>query len=307
MATAKLKTETQVYERVRNRFSQKGAYAFFRTVRAQLTTSGRTQERWADAVAMGLWKTRTDHELLGFEIKVSRSDWLRELKSHSKSEAVGRFCHRWWIAVGDKEIVKLDELPDTWGLLVPHGNTMRVAKKAPKLEPEPMTRAFIASLLKRASESFDEDALTRKIRAEIRSEVEASSREAHQIAMSGLVRELEACQARERECLEQLQVAADRNFRTEQIGRAIALLERLQGWRGSAAELKTMAGSLEADARSLGDHAATFRTAHALASELTTGEHVCPECSRKIDPVRNACPHCQPAPRGPAFVSTGHG
>lgn len=55
----------------------------------------------------------------GFEIKVSRADWLRELKTHGAKSALWRtYCHYWWIVVPDASIVQPGELPDGWGLLV---------------------------------------------------------------------------------------------------------------------------------------------------------------------------------------------
>ena len=41
--------------------------------------TGGGHTRWADAVAMSLWPSRGLH-LHGFEIKASRSDWVKELK-----------------------------------------------------------------------------------------------------------------------------------------------------------------------------------------------------------------------------------
>jgi hypothetical protein len=42
--------------------------------------------RWADALAMGLWPSR-GMELHGIEVKVSRSDWLRELENPARKLA----------------------------------------------------------------------------------------------------------------------------------------------------------------------------------------------------------------------------
>lgn len=54
----------------------------------------------------------------GFEVKVSRSDWLRELRTGGlKSEAWRSVCHYWWV-VAPPGVVREGELPDGWGLLV---------------------------------------------------------------------------------------------------------------------------------------------------------------------------------------------
>ncbi len=50
--------------------------------------------RAADAVAMDLWPSK-GLEIHGHEVKVSRSDWLSELKQPEKCEPVKRYCDRW--------------------------------------------------------------------------------------------------------------------------------------------------------------------------------------------------------------------
>lgn len=62
---------------------------------------------------------RFDPPVHGFEIKVSRSDWLREYKTQGEKSAPWRsYCNYWWIVVPNKDIVKPEELPAGWGLLV---------------------------------------------------------------------------------------------------------------------------------------------------------------------------------------------
>lgn len=127
-------------------------WAFFREVRS--STGFANGQRSADAIAMTLWPSR-GLELNGFEVKVSRGDWLKELKNPEKAESVCKYCDRWWVVVGDKEIVKDGELPPTWGLMVPRGKkSLVVSVKAPKLNPQDVDRDFLASLLRKASEEI---------------------------------------------------------------------------------------------------------------------------------------------------------
>ena len=115
------------------------------------STGGGT--RYADAVAVGLWASR-GHAVHGFEIKVSRSDWLRELKDPSKAEPVCRYCDFWWI-VAPKGVVKDGELPIKWGLLELRATNLTQIVAAPRLEPQPIGRAFFASLMRRGLEDLD--------------------------------------------------------------------------------------------------------------------------------------------------------
>lgn len=114
--------------------------------------TGSAKVRTADALAMSLWPSRGLH-LHGFEVKVSRSDWQKELANPAKAESICRYCDFWWVVVGDASIVKPGELPPTWGLLVPHGKGLKVSTQGPKLTPDPVSRAFLAGLLRKAAEA----------------------------------------------------------------------------------------------------------------------------------------------------------
>lgn len=125
-------------------------YAVLEEVRNQTGFSvGR--QRTADMLVMGLWPSRGLH-LHGIEIKSSRQDWAKELKDPGKAEEIARFCDYWWLAVGDKNIVKDGELPATWGLLAPRGNKMVVVKEAEKFEPQSISRPFLAAIMRKLHE-----------------------------------------------------------------------------------------------------------------------------------------------------------
>lgn len=98
-------------------------------------------------MVMAAWASR-GYDLMGVEIKTDRGDVLREFRDPSKAEAIQRYCDRFWLVVGDKGLISKDELPETWGLLVPHGKGLRAAVKAPRLQPEPWPRAVTAALIR---------------------------------------------------------------------------------------------------------------------------------------------------------------
>lgn len=113
--------------------------------------TGSHARRHADAVAMGCWPS-TGMELEGFEIKVARSDWLRELKEPAKHAAVAEYCDRWWI-VCPPDVLVPDEVPKGWGVLIAKEGGLRAARPAPLLEAKPLTRTFVASLLRNSVEA----------------------------------------------------------------------------------------------------------------------------------------------------------
>lgn len=125
-------------------------WATFFEVRNDAGFDGR---RTADAVAMNTWPGR-GLSVEGIEVKISRSDWLREMRDPAKSEPVLRFCNRWWLATYDDTIAKIEEIPDNWGLLVLRGKALVQVKKAPSLKPVPLDRGFVAMLLRSATKGF---------------------------------------------------------------------------------------------------------------------------------------------------------
>lgn len=113
--------------------------------------TGARHNRWADAVAINLFPSR-GLEIHGFEVKVSRSDWLRELKNPEKSVPVQQYCDRWWI-IAPAGIIAAGELPPTWGYFEAQaGGKLRQTVAAPRLSSKPVTREFVAAMLRRASE-----------------------------------------------------------------------------------------------------------------------------------------------------------
>lgn len=112
-------------------------------------STGFNARRICDYMAFDLWcgyGPGRGPKLIGHEVKVSRSDWLAELRDPSKAEAFKRYCDFWWLVVADKDIVKPGELPDGWGLMVAHGRTVRVTCQAVRLDPEPLPRDVQATL-----------------------------------------------------------------------------------------------------------------------------------------------------------------
>jgi hypothetical protein len=102
---------------------------------------------------MSLWPSADDGlELTGFELKVSRADWLREMKDPTKADPIKQFCDRWYLVIGDSKVVKYPhEIPSGWGLKLAEGDKIITMIEAPKLEPKPLDKAFIAALMRRAT------------------------------------------------------------------------------------------------------------------------------------------------------------
>jgi hypothetical protein len=127
---------------LRDRYPRQ-SYALFFEVQSATAYQGHQR---ADALAMGLWPSR-GLDVIGFEFKIHRGDWLREMKNPGKAEEIFQFCDYWYL-VADDHSAHLDEIPATWGWLRPGEKGLKEAKTAPKLTASPLDRKFVASLLR---------------------------------------------------------------------------------------------------------------------------------------------------------------
>lgn len=103
-------------------------------------------EGYADVLAMSVWPSR-GIELIGAELKVSRSDWLRELKDPAKAENFVKYCHRWYLIAGP-DVAQEHEIPTAWGWMVAGPKGLKTLKGAPALEPVPPDPRFLASIFR---------------------------------------------------------------------------------------------------------------------------------------------------------------
>jgi hypothetical protein len=120
-------------------------------------STGYGRSRVCDMLVMSLWPSR-GLELHGFEIKVTRADWLNEIRDPDKSEEFKKYCDRWWLVAPSRKILK-DDLPADWGFMWVRKGKLVVSRGAPQLKPKPMLRPFLASILrcaKRASPGEEE-------------------------------------------------------------------------------------------------------------------------------------------------------
>ncbi len=150
---AKVKSEltaSQVLDVLSEKLWPKEAFAWMREVRNG--TGWQRNERYADALVVSCWPSRGIYAL-GVEVKVSRSDWLHELKQPTKSAEIQKYCRHWWLAT-TPGIVHPGELPPTWGL-VEVNSKASVITEAPKLDPEPPDWKFFASVFRNAGSSIE--------------------------------------------------------------------------------------------------------------------------------------------------------
>lgn len=185
-----------------------------------------SHSRSADAIAMGLWKSR-GLDLHGFEFKSDRGDWLRELKDPEKAERISTYCDYWWLVAGSDTVARLEEIPKNWGFLVKKGKHLQMLKGAPQLEATPITRDFLAALLRRAHESVMCD-------PKVTSAIEKAREEAKSRAEDNLKHDV-VCAQRERDhqkaAIEEFEKASGiriKEWEAGKLGEAVHLILRMK-------------------------------------------------------------------------------
>lgn len=141
-------TTQEVIERL-GRMYPSPQYGFLTQVRSG---TGYYAARTADALAMSLWPSRGLH-LYGFEVKVSRTDWMKELKNPQKAEELASYTHFWYMVFGSEDIFKITEVPEKWGVIVPSGKGLKIIKQAPiNTEVLPIDYLVLAGIFRNVAE-----------------------------------------------------------------------------------------------------------------------------------------------------------
>lgn len=192
--------------------------------------TGHAVTRRADAIAMNVYPSR-GLELRGMEIKVSRADFLSEMKNPDKADAIARYCNSFYL-VCPKGLVDKDELPEAWGLIeVSHAGVVRIRKKAKFVEKpiEPVSKELMAAML-RCSGKADQALLAAAVKQETSKVREQERKRADNEIDAALVRHTHSMTdfAVKFEVLERLcNNQAINMLRNEQFLRAVLLVHKL--------------------------------------------------------------------------------
>jgi len=148
-------TTADVNQMLWNRYTDKGEHVLLFNVP---NIVGINSNRYCDAIAVGMWQS-SGRLIQGFEIKASRSDWLRELKDVTKADPFIEQCDRWWLVTADASIAKPDEIPLSWGWMTATRSGLRIQKPAQHLPQNEtmMKRLWAFALIRRAFERGGKD------------------------------------------------------------------------------------------------------------------------------------------------------
>lgn len=115
--------------------------------------TGFDKRRTFDAYAMHTWPSK-GFRCVGYEIKTSRSDFKREIEDPTKRAPLEAVAHEVYFLTSPG-LVKLDEVPEGWGLIEPRGDTLTVRKAATQRRLEVLPWKLVASIARRAVEPSD--------------------------------------------------------------------------------------------------------------------------------------------------------
>lgn len=191
--------------------------------------------RRLDVVAFNMWGAR-QYRVAGFEIKISRGDWMRELAQFQKSEGWMEVVDTFWIVTPPK-LVRPDELPAGWGHLELCGSRL-------------MTRAH-------ATQRAPQRVLPRELTARLISRVRDAS--------------ANAARRRDLEEHRKLSEEIEQRIRSQAASEAEQTLQELQQLRRERAELMAVAGI---GPREWGAHEKLMRVARLFAEAQTDGRNL---------------------------------
>jgi len=118
-------TADNVYRAIRNKYSDRQRYAVMSEVNCGTGFAGKS---WIDGLVISLWPSDGLHRM-AFEIKISRADFLSEMKKHAKNEFFREHCHEFWYATAKGVVKSEDEIPEGCGWMCMRGKEQLVIKK----------------------------------------------------------------------------------------------------------------------------------------------------------------------------------
>jgi hypothetical protein len=107
---------------------------------------------WIDAVVFDMWPSKGLMRS-AFEIKISRSDFLRELEHPNKYKWVQESFHEFWY-VAPQDAIKREELPVNTGWLCPRANKLIVKRHAVKNENPRLDDTLLAAFMRAAAKEI---------------------------------------------------------------------------------------------------------------------------------------------------------
>jgi hypothetical protein len=127
----------------------KGEWATFAEVRNG--TGWESSARYMDLFALNCWPSKKFRSC-AYEVKIDRSDFMREILDPSKRAMAEKVAMECWFATPAGLVTK-DEVPESWGLVtVDKEGNLKTMKMPTQRTPDQWPVGFVASLLRKAAD-----------------------------------------------------------------------------------------------------------------------------------------------------------
>lgn len=137
-------TANDIVRMLAEKYGDVGRYAFMREL---APATGYDANTWIDAAVMHLWPSEQMRRI-GFEVKVSRQDFLNELNQPNKNRWVRESFHEFYFVTGPNVIKTEAEVPTGDGWLLAQKSRIVTKITAQRNTTADMTDELIASMLR---------------------------------------------------------------------------------------------------------------------------------------------------------------
>lgn len=114
--------------------------------------TGMYQGHWIDVAVFSLWASK-GLTRSAFEIKVSRSDFLRELQNQIKHKWALECFHELWF-VAPPDVIQVEELPLKIGWMCPRGDKLAIKRHAVENPSPKLDDILLAGFMRAASQEI---------------------------------------------------------------------------------------------------------------------------------------------------------
>lgn len=147
-------TSNDILNLIKDKYkSPKGSFESTVVLEEVPNGTGGFQSRWIDAAVFEMWPSK-GLSRSAFEIKVSRSDFLQELKQPEKHSWCKECFHFFWIVAPKDVIQSLEELPPGAGWMYPAGKRLCIAKHATHNDTPRLDDRLLAAFMRAANKKI---------------------------------------------------------------------------------------------------------------------------------------------------------
>lgn len=147
-------TSDQLFDLLKDKYkSPKGSFESTVILPEVPNGTGGFQSRWIDAAVFEMWPSK-GLSRSAFEIKVTRSDFLRELQQPEKHRWCKECFHYFWFIAPKDVCTSIEELPAGSGWMYPAGTKLCIKKHATRNDTPRLDDKLLAAFMRAANKQI---------------------------------------------------------------------------------------------------------------------------------------------------------